>query len=58
MLLVIISTLSSGTVTSAKPEQNVIIGFYEAPGPLEKALIQDNNGKIKRTFHIIPAISA
>ena len=58
MLLVIISTLSSGTVTSAKPEQNVIIGFYDAPGPLEKALIQDNNGKIKRTFHIIPAISA
>jgi hypothetical protein len=31
---------------------------FMRPGPLEKALIQDNNGKIKRTFHIIPAISA
>jgi len=36
----------------------VLIGFKEKPGPAEQALVKGLGGKIKYTYHIIPAIAA
>jgi len=36
----------------------VLIGFKEKPGPAEQALVKGVGGKIKYTYHLIPAIAA
>jgi len=36
----------------------VLIGFKEKPGPAQQALVKGVGGKIKYTYHLIPAIAA
>jgi len=36
----------------------VLIGFKQKPGPAEQALVKGVGGKIKYTYHLIPAIAA
>lgn len=36
----------------------VLIGFKEKPGPPEQALVKGFGGKIKYTYHLVPAIAA
>ncbi len=36
----------------------VLVSFTEKPGPAEQALIQNEGGKVKRTYHIVPTIAA
>jgi hypothetical protein len=36
----------------------VLIGFKEKPGPAEQALVKGFGGKIKYTYHLVPAIAA
>ncbi len=37
---------------------DVLVAFKEKPGPAEEALIRNNGGKVKRTYHIVPTIAA
>jgi len=37
---------------------DILIGFKQKPGKAEKALVEKFNGKIKYTYHLIPAIAA
>ena len=36
----------------------VLVSFTEKPGPAEQALIQNEGGKVKHTYHIVPTIAA
>lgn len=38
--------------------QRVLIGFKSAPGPSDQGLINSAAGKIKYTYHLIPAVAA
>ena len=39
-------------------ESSVIIGFHQAPGPSEQALIETAGGTVDRVYRLIPAIVA
>jgi subtilisin len=43
--------------TTAGGQARVIIGFKEAPGNSEQALVRRVGGKVKRTYHLIPAMA-
>jgi subtilisin len=36
----------------------VLIGFRQVPGPSEQALVRSHGGKIKYSYHLVPAIAA
>jgi subtilisin len=44
-------------LTAIAKDKSVIVGFYEKPGHLEKALIHEAKGIIKRTYSLIPAMA-
>jgi len=37
---------------------DVLIGFKKLPGPAEEALVRAGGGRIKYTYHLVPAIAA
>ena len=37
---------------------DVLVSSTEKPGPGEKALIHNNGGKVKQTYHIVPTVAA
>lgn len=39
-------------------ERSVIVGFHQKPGPSEEALVHGARGKIRHTYHVIPAMAA
>jgi subtilisin len=44
-------------LTAIAKKRSVIVGFHEKPGHLEKALIHEARGIIKRTYRLIPAMA-
>jgi subtilisin len=44
-------------LTAIAKDTSVIVGFHEKPGHLEKALIHEARGIIKRTYRLIPAMA-
>jgi subtilisin len=44
-------------VSAIAKDKSVIVGFHEKPGHLEKALIHEARGIIKRTYRLIPAMA-
>jgi subtilisin len=44
--------------TTAGGQARVIIGFKKAPGNSEQALVRRAGGKVKRSYHLIPAMAA
>ena len=53
---------TAGHAFAQPPDQaekvEVLISFTEKPGPAEQALIQNEGGKVNRTYHIVPTIAA
>ena len=58
--LVLIAALTVSTAAAAAPAQkvSVLIAFTRQPGPAEEALVRRAGGKIKYTYHLVPAIAA
>jgi subtilisin len=52
----VINGMINGSAFAA--DRNVIIGFHQSDAPSEEKLVHDNGGKVKKTFHLISAISA
>ena len=52
----VINGMISGAAFAA--DQNVIIGFHQSNVSAEAKLVHDNGGKLKKTFHLITAVSA
>jgi subtilisin len=52
----IINGMVHGSASAA--DRNVIIGFHQSDVPSEQKLVKDNGGKLKKTFHLINAVSA
>ncbi|UCE72243.1 MAG: S8 family serine peptidase, partial [Nitrospiraceae bacterium] len=44
-------------LTAIAKDTSVIVGFHEKPGHLEKAMIHEARGIIKRTYRLIPAMA-
>ena len=53
IILIIISGIALGAT-----DRDVIVGFKNKPGPSEQALIHSHGGLVKKSFHLIPVISA
>jgi len=56
-------TLGTASYTFAEPPSqadkvDVLVSFTEKPGPDEQALIHNNGGKVKRTYHVVPTVAA
>ena len=45
-------------LASCGPERDVIVGFHNAPGDYERALVQGDGGFVLRVFQLIPALAA
>ena len=45
-------------ISSANKKADVLIGFYQAPGPSERALVRSHGGEIYRQFSIVDVIAA
>jgi len=43
---------------AASSRVDVIIGFRSAPGPAERALVEDLGGSVRATFRVVPAVTA
>jgi len=63
--ITVASALTFGTAGYAFTEDpasaekvNVLVSFTEKSGSAEKALIHNEGGKVKRTYHIVPTIAA
>ncbi|MHC4215982.1 MAG: S8 family peptidase, partial [Planctomycetota bacterium] len=62
--LIIVSVIS--VTMQAQPAETppglnrvpVLIGFDKTPGPSEQALVRSNGGRIKYSYHLVPAIAA
>jgi subtilisin len=52
----VVNGMISGTALAA--DHSVIIGFHQYNISAETKLVHDNGGKLKRTFHLITAVSA
>jgi subtilisin len=57
-LLVLLATVSLRAQQSADGRVDVIITFSNTPGAVEEAAVRAAGGNIRRTFHLVPAISA
>jgi len=49
---------SLSTLFAAEPPTDVLIAFTAQPGPAEIALVRSHGGSVKRTFTLVPAVSA
>lgn len=58
IILSIVLNMSMSASEALVTKRDVIIGFNKPVGPSEKALVQNNGGEIKKSFHLIPAMSA
>ncbi|MCI5168303.1 MAG: hypothetical protein D3903_19985, partial [Candidatus Electrothrix sp. GM3_4] len=54
----LISTMVSPTLAKPPDMVKVLIGFNIQPGPSEKALVHAKGGKVRHTYHLVPAIAA
>lgn len=54
--ILVINGIINGSALAA--DRNVIIGFHQSDAPSEEKLVHDNGGKVKKTFHLISAVSA
>lgn len=52
----VINGMINGSALAA--DRDVIIGFHQSDNQLKEKKVHDNGGKVKKTFHIINAISA
>lgn len=55
-VILLLNGMINGVAFAA--DRNVIIGFYQSNVPVQEKLVKDNGGKLKKTFHLITAISA
>lgn len=46
------------SLLGAEPRTDVLIAFKAQPGPAEIALVRSHGGSVKRTFTLVPALSA
>ncbi len=62
-VMLVLSTLfglaGEALASSERSEEvAVLISFKQKPGPAEQALIHANNGKVKKSYNIVPTIAA
>lgn len=55
-LIFCVFLLINGAALAA--DRNVIIGFHQSDVTAQEKLVHDNGGKLKKTFHLVSAISA
>ncbi len=61
LILLVLSSLASATrqVEAAPPvRSDVLIGFQQAPGPNDLALIRAQGGRVKYSYNLVPAVAA
>lgn len=57
-LSVLYPTKAFSKITQSNEKIDVIISFNNKPGAREHSLVKGAGGKIKRSFHIVPAVAA
>ncbi len=62
VMLALALVFGAGGQAFAKPAQaekvDVLVSFTEKPGPAEQAFIENEGGKAKRNYHLVPTIAA
>jgi len=57
-LLLALSLIFAGSSFSMAVDKNYIIGFKQPPGQVEKGILKDHGGKVKRQFGLLKAMAA
>lgn len=55
-VILLLNGMINGAALAA--DRNVIIGFHQSNATAQEKLVKDNGGKLKKTFHLVWAISA
>ncbi len=55
-VILLLNGMINGAALAA--DRNVIIGFHQSNVTEQEKLVKDNGGKLKKTFHLVTAISA